>query len=138
MVSCSVTGKATSTSSSAGWLVCSEVPRSPRSASLRKRRYCTQTGWSRPSCWRSRASACAVAWSPSSKLRDVARQQVHGNEHHDADAEQHERELQQPLGDVGGHARLSYRAATMTGTDPAAPKPRPRFAGEVEAPLRRG
>ena len=47
------------------------------------------------------------------QLRDVAGQQVHGDEHHDADAQQHEDELDQSMHDILCHWRspLDGRAA---------------------------
>ena len=44
---------------------------------------------------------CVVA---QQQLRDIARQQMHGDEHHDADADQHEQELDQAGSDVACHS----------------------------------
>ncbi len=45
------------------------------------------------------------------KLGDVAGQQVHGDEHHDADAEQHEHKLQQSLHQILCHGLAPQPAA---------------------------
>ena len=58
-----VAGKAPSTMSSAGWRYESEVPKSPRARSATKLRYCTCSGRSKPSAWRTSTISSGVARS---------------------------------------------------------------------------
>ena len=89
-----------STSSSAGRLLWIETPRSPRSAStheaavLHPDRLIEAKLLAQPL---QLLVGCVIA---QQQLRDIARQQVHGDEHHDADADQHEQQLDQAGSDV--------------------------------------
>ncbi len=72
------------------------------------------------------------------QLRDVARQQVHGDEHHDADAQQHEHQLDQAGGDVRSHShRLRCGVAARAGFLPQAHPPRAGTGPLTVVPLPR-